>query len=180
MATETVVKFVIIAFAVLLIVAIRWWARRHPNLSKDHPDRRRMVKIIPIVGWLAVSVGALMVPLVIFTDSEDVLAMSISCAGVLLAGTSFLLMYRNFYVAPGKYEVAFRTFLGKERVITYTDIVRYSAMPPYVSIKSVQGVKLDLNTNVYDMTPLLRAIEIRDATGHWPVRPAVEPQDVVG
>jgi hypothetical protein len=41
-------------------------------------------------------------------------------------------------------------------------------------------VKLNLNTNIYDMTPLLRAIEIRDKTGHWPVRPAAEPQDVVG
>jgi hypothetical protein len=180
MSTETVVKFIIIGFAVLLIVAVRWWARKHPNRSKEHPDRRRMVKVIPIVGWLAVIVGSLMVPFVIFTDDEDALAMRITCVGILLAGTGFLLMYRNFYVAPRDYEVEFRTVLGKERVITYTDIDRYSAIPPFVYVRSTKGVKLNLNTNIYDMTPLLRAIEIRDKTGHWPVRPAAEPQDVVG
>jgi len=179
MSTETVVKFVMVAFAVLLIVAVRWWARKHPNRSKEYPDRRRMVKFIPIVGWLAVIVGALLAIFVSFTD-EDALAQYITSVAMLLGGTGFLLMYRNFYVAPREYEVAFRTVLGKERVITYTEIARYSVMPPFVSIKSAKGVKLDLNINIYDMTPLLRAIEIRDATGHWPVHPAVDPQDVVG
>jgi lipid-A-disaccharide synthase-like uncharacterized protein len=179
MSTETVVKFIIIGFAGLLIVGIRWWARKHPNLSKEHPDRRRMVKVFPIVGWLCVIVGGLMIPFVIFTDDEDAVAMRIACVGILLAGTGFLLMYRNFYVAPREYEVAFRTVLGTERVITYTDIDRYSAMPPFVSVRSTKGIKLNLNTNIYDMTPLLRAIEVRDATGHWPVRPAADPQHVL-
>ncbi|ASD24110.1 hypothetical protein B7495_15220 [Cryobacterium sp. LW097] len=138
-----------------------------------------MVKFIPIVGWLVVIVGALMTIFASFADG-DALGQYITSVAMLLGGTGFLLMYRNFYVAPRDYEVAFRTMLGKERVITYTDIDRYSAMPPFVYIRSTKGVKLNLNTNIYDMTPLLRAIEIRDATGHWPVHPAVDPQDVVG
>ena len=179
MSAETVMKFVIVALAVLLIAAGRWWARKHPNRSKEHPDRRRMVKFIPIVGWLTVIVGALLAFFASFTDGDS-LAQYITSVAMLLAGTGFLLMYRNFYVAPGEYEVAFRTVLGKERVITYTEIARYSVMPPFLSIKSAKGVKLDLNINIYNMTPLLRAIEIRDATGHWPVRPAAAPLDIAG
>ena len=179
MSAETVLKFAIVAFAVLLIVAGRWWARKHPTGSKEHFDRRRMYKIFPIFGWLFVIVGSVMFLFAVLTN-ENVSGASIGCGAIVLIGTGFLLMYRNFYVAPRDYEVAFRTMLGKERVITYTDIDRYSAMPPFVYIRSAKGVKLNLNTNIYDMTPLLRAIEIRDATGHWPVRPAAAPQDVVG
>ena len=179
MSTETVLKFAIVAFAVLLIVAGRWWARKHPTGSKEHFDRRRMYKIFPIFGWLCVIVGSVMLLLAIFTD-DNVSGASIVCGAIVLAGTGFLFMYRNFYVAPREYEVAFRTMLGKERVITYTDIDRYGVVPPFVLIRSTQGVKLNLNINIYDMTPLLRAIEIRDATGHWPVHPAVDAQDVVG
>ena len=179
MSAETVVKFVIIACAVLLIVAIRWWARKHPNRSKEHHDRRRMIKIFPVFGWLFVIVGSVMFLFAVLTN-ENVSGASVGCGAIVVIGTGFLLMYRNFYVAPRDYEVAFRTMLGKERVITYTDIDRYSAMPPFVYIRSTKGGKLNLTTNIYDMTPLLRAIEIRDATGHWPVRPAGDPQDVVG
>ena len=179
MSAETGLKFVIIAFAVLLIVALRWWVRKHPNRSKDHLDRRRMVKIFPVFGWLFVIVGSVMFLFAVLTN-DNVSGASIGCGAIVLIGTVFLLMYRNFYVAPRDYEVAFRTMLGKERVITYTDIDRYGVVPPFVLIRSTQGVKLNLNINIYDMTPLLRAIEIRDATGHWPVRPADAPQDVVG
>ena len=179
MSAEAVVKFVIIAFAVLLIVALRWWVRKHPNRSKDHLGRRRMVKIFPVFGWLFVIVGSVMFLFAVLTN-ENVSGASIGCGAIVLIGTGFLLMYRNFYVAPRDYEVAFRTMLGKERVITYTDIDRYSAMPPFVYIRSTTGVKLNLNTNIYDMTPLLRAIEVRDATGQWPVRPGVDRQRVVG
>lgn len=179
MSAETVVKFVIIACAVLLIFAIRWWVLKHPNRSTDHLDRRRMIKIFPIFGWLFVIVGSVMFLFAVLTN-DNVSGASIGCGAIVLIGSVFLLMYRNFYVAPRDYEVAFRTMLGKERVITYTDIDRYSAMPPFVYIRSATGVKLDLNTNIYDMTPLLRAIEIRDATGHWPVRPADDRKNVVG
>lgn len=173
-------KLVIGAFVVLLVAAVRWWARKHPNRSKQYPDQRRMVKFVPVVGWLLVIVGSLMIPLVIFTDDEDATAMRIACVAILLGGTAFVLMYRNFYVAPRDYEVAFRTVLGKEHVITYTDIAQYNVTPPFVQIKSAKGVKLNLNTSIYDLTPLLRAIEFRDATGRWPVRPQAAPQNMAG
>jgi len=180
MSPESVMKFVIFACVALLILAIRWWAKKYPNRSKEHPDRRRMVRFIPVVGWVFAIGGAFFLLVTLFTDQKDPLGPYITCMAMLLAGTGFLLMYRNFYVAPRDYEVAFRTVLGKERVIVYTDIARYSVMPPSLSIKSVQGVKLDLNINIYDMTPLLRAIESREATGHWPVRPATALKDIAG
>jgi hypothetical protein len=98
----------------------------------------------------------------------------------LLGGLAFIAMYRNFYVAPRTYEVAFRSVLGKEHVITYSDIAHYSfAMlkgQRFLTVKSIDGVNLSLNASAYDMTPLLRAIDIREGTGFWPVKPEVVMQ----
>jgi hypothetical protein len=77
-----------------------------------------MVLSIPIVGWLGVIVGSIGVLFGRFTNDEDAFVATIAFAAIMLVGTGFLVMYRNSYVAPGKYEVAFRTVLGKERVIT--------------------------------------------------------------
>ena len=94
---------------------------------------------------------------------------------------AFLTMYRNFYVAPRAYEVAFRNVLGKEHVLPYSDIAHYRVRvmkgQPYLTVKSIHGVKLSLNIRAYDMTPLLQAIDFHEATGRWPVRPGATAQD---
>ena len=91
-------------------------------------------------------------------------------------------MYRNFYVAPRAYEVAFRSVLGREHVFAYSDIAHYSVGTlkgqQFLTVKSIHGVKLSLNMSAYDMTPLLRAIDFREVTGRWPVRPEVTEQDI--
>lgn len=175
MSTESILKVLIMAFAAMFIAAVAWWARKHPNRSKEYPERVRMPKVVPGVGWLFLVVGLLM-GLVAFTSdhARDPLAFRIASLAVVVGGVVFVLMYRNFYVAPRDFEVAFRSVLGKEHILHYSDIAHYSFQTlkgqPYLTVKSVNGVKLSLNIRAYDMTPLLRAIDFHQVTGHWPAR----------
>ena len=50
MSTALILKLTIATFATLLIAAIAWWARKHPNRSKEYPEQVRMPKAVPFVG----------------------------------------------------------------------------------------------------------------------------------
>ncbi len=122
MSTESILKVLIMAFAAMFIAAVAWWARKHPNRSKEYPERVRMPKVVPGVGWLFLAVGLLM-GLVAFTSdhARDPLAFRIASVAIVVGGVVFVLMYRNFYVAPRDFEVAFRSVLGKEIVCDLTN-----------------------------------------------------------
>lgn len=156
----------------LAIAALAWWARRYPNRAKDYPERVRMPKFIAFIGWLFVVVGLLMGTWA-FGSSEGPLGARIGSSAILAGGIAFIAMYRNFYIVTGPYEVVFRSVLGKEQVIRYREIVHYSVAPlrgqQFLDVRSVHGVKLSMNISAYDLSPLLRAIDYRQATGRWPV-----------
>ncbi|MCC3265136.1 hypothetical protein [Arthrobacter gengyunqii] len=156
----------------LAIAALAWWARKFPNRAKDYPERVRMPKFIAFIGWLFVVVG-LLIGIWAFTWPEGPLDARIASAAILAAGIGFIAMYRNFYMVTGPYQVVFRSVLGKEQVIHYREIVHYSVYrlrgQQFVDVRSVHGVKLSMNTTAYDLRPLLRAIDYREATGRWPV-----------
>ena len=181
MSTELILKVIIAVFTTVSIAAVAWWARKHPNRSKEYPERVRMPKVLPIFGWICVSVGLLM-GLFAFTTDRAPLGARIASVAIFLGGLAFVAMYRNFYVAPRAYEVAFRSVLGREHRFAYSDIAYYSVGTlkgqQFLTVKSVHGVKLSLNMSAYDMTPLLRAIEFREVTGRWPVRPEVTAQGI--
>ncbi|MBT2585023.1 hypothetical protein J7I86_04045 [Arthrobacter sp. ISL-95] len=132
-----------------------------------------MPKVVPIVGWVFLSFGFLM-SLVSFSYAPTPLGARITAVALVLGGLVFVLMYRNFYVAPRDFEVAFRSVFGKEHLLSYSDIAHYSFQTmkgqPYLTVKSAEGVKLSLNIRAYGMTPLLRAIDFHQVTGHWPAR----------
>lgn len=180
MSTVLILNIFITVFTTVAIAAVAWWARKHPNRSKEYPERVRMPKVLPIFGWICVSVGLLM-GLFAFTTDRAPLGARIASVAIFLGGMAFVAMYRNFYVAPGAYEVAFRSVLGKEHVLAYSDIAHYSIGmlkgQQFLTVKSVQGVKLSLNVSAYDMSPLLSAIDFREVTGRWPVRPEATAQD---
>ena len=181
MSTALLLKLVLTAFATLLIAAIAWWARKHPNRSKEYPEQVRMPKVVPFVGWLCLSVGLLM-GLFAFASARAPLGARIASVAIVLGGVAFVAMYRNFYVAPRAYEVAFRSVLGKEHVLPYSDIAHYRVQvmkgQPYLTVKSIHGVRLSLNIRAYDMTPLLQAIDFHEATGRWPRRAEVSANDI--
>lgn len=167
--------------ATLAIAAVAWWARKYPNRSKTHPERVRIPKVVPIVGWLFVSVGLLM-GLWAFTSVDGPLGARIGSTAIIIGGLAFLAAYRNFYVVPGAYGIAFRSVLGNEHEHLYSDIVHYSAGVTkgqrFLTIKFVDGAKLSLNITAYDVTPMLRAIDFHHATGRWPVRTEAPQQDI--
>ncbi|WP_231745537.1 hypothetical protein [Arthrobacter sp. EpRS71] len=173
MSTEIILKIVIAAFIAVFLGGVAWWARKHPNRSKEYPEQVRMPKVVPIVGWLFLVVGLLM-SLVSFTYDRSPVGARIAAVAIFLGGLGFVLMYRNFYVAPRAHEVAFRSVFGKEHLVPYSDITHYSFHTmkgqPYLTVKSGDGAKLSLNIRAYDMTPLLRAIDFHKVTGHWPAR----------
>jgi hypothetical protein len=181
MSTELILKLIIAVFTTVSIAAVAWWARKHPNRSKDYPERVRMPKVLPVFGWICVCVGLLM-GLASFTTARAPLGARIASVAIFLVGMAFIAMYKNFYVAPRDYEVAFRSVLGKEHLIAYSDIASYNVGmlkgQQFLTVKSIHGVKLSLNMSAYDMTPLLGAIDFREVTGRWPVRPEVATQDI--
>jgi hypothetical protein len=173
MSLVLLLKLLLTVFSTLSIAAVAWWARKHPNRSREYPERVRMPKVLLIFGWLCVCVGLLM-GLTTFTHPRAPLGALIASVAIFVGGLAFVAMYRNFYVAARDYEVAFRSVLGTEHVIAYGDIAHYSLGmlkgQQFLTVKSVHGVKFSINTSAYDMSPLLRAIDFHQVTGRWPVR----------
>ena len=170
-----VLKYALLALVTLMIAGGVWWAVKHPNRSKQHPERVRMPIFIAVVGWLLLGVGLLMV-LVAFSTSDDpdVLPMRIAAVAIFAGGMLFLLMYRNWYVEPDVDEVRFRTISGREQVIAYADIADYRTYEqngqPRLEVRSASGVKLALNPRMYPLPQLFAAIDFRKRTGRWPLR----------
>ena len=131
-----------------------------------------MPKLIAVSGWSFFGLGILIGLGGLAADEP--LPPSIAGAGMLLVGLGFLGAYRNFHIEPRPYEIAFRTAFGREHVLPYSDIasyqISYMNRREYLQIKSIHGVKLGLDIAIYDVSPLLRAIEHHKATGRWPGR----------
>jgi nicotinamide riboside transporter PnuC len=67
------------------IAAVAWWARKHPNRSKEYPEQVRMPKVLLIFGWLCVCVGFLM-GLVAFTTARAPVGARIASVAILMIG----------------------------------------------------------------------------------------------
>lgn len=174
MSTVALTKVALLIVVVALVPAVVWWMRRHPNRSKQHPDRQRMPKLVAVVGWMLLVVGVLM-SLVAFTssDADDPTAFRIASVAILFGGVLFLMMYRNWYVAPERDAVHYRTLMSREDRIVYSDIVDYRMAEangqPKLRIRASSGAELALNPAMYDMSPLLAAIRFKEARGRWPL-----------
>jgi len=172
-------KYALIALVMVMVVGGIWWAAKHPNRSKQDPGRLRMPIFIPIVGWLLLVVGFLMVLVAFSADGDadgeaDLLPMRIAAVAIFAGGLFFLLMYRNWYLEPDADEVRFRTISGRERVIAYADIVDYRTYEyqgqPRLEVRSASGVKLAINPRMYAVEPLFDAIAFHQRAGRWPLR----------
>lgn len=179
MSPALILNIVITTLVAVLIATISWWARKHPNRSKEYPEQIRMPKVLLIFGWICLCLGLVM-GLFAFTSARAPLAARIASVAIVVCGMAFVAMYRNFYVAPRAHEMAFRTVLGKEHVLLYSNIAHYRVQmmrgQPFLTVKSNDGVGLTLNIKAYDMTPLMRAIDFHEATGRWPGRAEVSAE----
>jgi hypothetical protein len=175
-AEQLFLKLVLISCIMLGVTGIGWWARTHPNRSKENPHQVRLPKAVPVVGWLFICVGLLM-GLVAFASPGMPPGARIAAAAIFAGGLTFVAMYRNFYIDPRADEVAFRTALGTEHLVPYSDIARYSLFSSrgqqILTITSIHGAKLSINIGAFDVGPLLQAIEYHQMTGRWPARVGV-------
>ncbi|MFF2675887.1 hypothetical protein ACFVRT_04750 [Arthrobacter koreensis] len=166
-------QIAITAGVTLAIALISWWARKHPNRAKDHPERIRPPKVVPGVGWLFIAVGLLMGLAALSIENPEI-GMVISSVAIFLGGLAFLWIYRQVYVAPRPYELAFRKIFGPEQVLPYSDIVDYRMQrlkgQPFLWVRFANGVKYSLNVNAFNVAPMMQAIDFHRATGRWPVR----------
>lgn len=173
MTSADFLEFVLLTAVTLSVTALAWWARKHPNQAKEHPERVRMPKVIAFLGWVFTGVGLLLC-VASWTSSGGALGARLTCVGFVLVGLAFLAGYRNFYVAPRQYEVAFRTVFGREHVVPYRDIAKYHVTvgrgQRILTIRSVHGPRLSVNIRTFDVSPLLRAIDYHQVTGRWPAQ----------
>ena len=172
MSTATILQIAITTGVTVFIALISWWARKHPNRSKDHPERIRPPKVVPGVGWLFVAVGLLM-GLAALSIEDPEIGMVISSVAIFAGGLMFLWIYRKVYVAPRQYELAFRKIFGPEHVLPYSDIVDYRMQrmkgQPFLWVRFANGVKYSLNVNAFNVAPMMQAIDFHRATGRWPM-----------
>lgn len=175
------VKIVVTAALTAGAAALAVWLSKRPNRAKKAPGRVRMPKLVPVVGWLFIAVGALMC-LVAFTSppDDDALAMRIASVAILVAGVAFLAMYRNFYVIAGADEVFFRSIWGVEKHIRYVDIDRYEMVErngqQILHVHASTGASLNANPRMYALEPLLSAIAFFQQMGRWPLPGEPRPQ----
>ncbi|MFJ2506780.1 hypothetical protein [Arthrobacter citreus] len=172
MSTATILQIAITTGVTVFIALTSWWARKHPNRSKDHPERIRPPKVVPGVGWLFVAVGLLM-GLAALSIEDPEIGMVISSVAIFAGGLMFLWIYRKVYVAPRQYELAFRKIFGPEQVLPYSDIVDYRMQrmkgQPFLWVRFANGVKYSLNVNAFNVAPMMQAIDFHRATGRWPM-----------
>ncbi|UNK70646.1 hypothetical protein [Microbacterium sp. H1-D42] len=180
MDLAVILKYTLIVIAVVLVGLLAKWARSRPNRAKRLPERVRMPKIVPIIGWILIIVGTLMV-LAAFTRpaGEEEIGMQIASVAIVACGVFFLVMYRNWYIAPGADEIVFRTVWGAEKAIRYADIVTYEVRPvsaqPTLLISASDGTRFRVNLATYDVAPLIAHLEYHQKNGRWPVRGELGP-----
>ena len=88
MSTATILQIAITTGVTVFIALISWWARKHPNRSKDHPERIRPPKVVPGVGWLFIAIGLLM-GLAALSIEDPEIGMVISSVAIFLSGLMF-------------------------------------------------------------------------------------------
>lgn len=174
--SAVVVKVLLVVAVLILVAAAVSRLRGRVNRSAQDPEQQRMPRLVPVIGALFVACG-LLLGLASFTEHDAwgmLLPMRIASVLIALAGIAFFVMYRNFYVAPRADEVAFRTVLGREAVIAYSDIVDYTVkgtgLQLVLTIRAASGPRLRLSLRLYDMSPFLRAVDFRRQNGRWPMR----------
>ncbi|MEV4776776.1 hypothetical protein [Microbacterium sp. LWO13-1.2] len=174
MITAVVLKFLLFAAALILVVVLVRRAFKKPNRAKSQPDRIRMPKFVLITAWVLLGLGLFMSLLAFGSGNmRDPVPFRIASVVMVAGGLLFLLMYNNWYIAPGRDEIAFATIFGVAKVIRYSDIADYRMVDRggqrMLFVKSSTGTKFSVNLAAYDVSPLLAHIEFHRLNGRWPV-----------
>lgn len=151
-----------IAVALLLVIVARAFRRVKPSPVKAASRRQRMPVLFGLIGAVLLAAGFVMA-LASFASryTHDLLPMRIAAVALFVAGLGTLLAYRNWYLETGSDAVRYRTVLGREKRIAYSDIVECqtvkSAGRERVIVRSRDGHKLSVDARRYDMSPVITA-----------------------
>ncbi|MFE6736026.1 hypothetical protein [Microbacterium sp. NPDC057650] len=169
-----VVKFLLILLVVALAIGMIVRLFRKPTRPVDTgPKKQRMPLIVPLIGWLLLIAGVGM-GLAGFSAraGTDPVPMRIGSVVALVLGLIVLLLHRNRYVQPDAEQVRFRTFLGRQHEIAYRDVTAYAVAEAgwrsRLQLRTADGTRLRVNPMVFDMSPALAAISVKERTGRWP------------
>ncbi|WP_223623841.1 hypothetical protein [Microbacterium sp. EST19A] len=159
-----VLKIVLLAVALVVVVVFVRSLFARPSQAKARDARIRLPRYVAITAAALVGLGLFASVLGFGSgDMRDPVPFRIASVVLVAAGLVTLLVYRNWYVAPGVDAVAFRTVFGAERVIRYRDIVSHRTSGKgrrrMLVVKSSTGTTLRVNTSAYDMAPLLAVVE---------------------
>ncbi|MFL4472674.1 hypothetical protein ACIPVK_01600 [Paeniglutamicibacter sp. MACA_103] len=170
--SEKVWFYIGIGIAVFALVRfIGWSSKRWPNKDKKIKEAIRQPKIVPVVGWMVLLVGLLLILTSSSSslESGDALPMRVCGIVLFLAGSFLVFIYANWYVIIREDEVVLRTAFRYVRTIRYDDIERYVYMRrgilTYLKVWSIHGVVIELNPRTFDVSPIVAALESRNAAG---------------
>jgi hypothetical protein len=174
MNDDQVLRIVIYAAVALFVLGVARYARKRPNRAKDHPDRVRLPKIIPVIGWLFVIVGGLMgLASLAASEGTDLLGMRIASVAIIGFGVFFLVMYRNWFIEGQAEQITHRTSLGRLQTIAYRDITEYRVIPvqgrQMLTVRATGGRKLQLNVAMFDVTPMADFLRLKAERGRDPL-----------
>lgn len=195
---EQVLKLLIVA---VIIFAVSLYARRvkrNPNRDKRDPNKMRVPKIVPFIGWFFVIIGALMGFVILASPPSTAMPLGakITALGVLLGGLFFLFVYHRWYIVVGTDRVTTQRVFSGVVTTRYQDIVERWVttmnQQHHLTIKALDGTKQTINISQYNASPLLNWLEFKDAvgrdprplelehlaaTGQWPQGATEEAQD---
>jgi hypothetical protein len=160
-----VVKIALIALGLVLLAGmVARLFRKNKGPVDTGPKMQRMPLIVPLVGWGLLLTGvALGAGGFNARPGIDPTGMRIGSAAALVLGLLVMIMYRNRYVRVGADRVLFRTALGRQGAIAYRDVVESKVTDAgrlsNVQVQAKDGTRMRVNSAVFDVAPLLAAIQ---------------------
>ncbi|MFT0846905.1 hypothetical protein VR010_04030 [Actinomycetaceae bacterium L2_0104] len=156
------------AIIVLAVSFVAARARLKPKPVKGSRRLRPPVLVL-VIGVLFVVVGAPMI-LAAFLDppQDDAVAMRIASIAIFVCGCFFIAWYFIYFVEVANDRVVTRGFDGVVKVIPFDRISSYrltkdSNGKDILKLESVDGTKININIDMFDVSPLLQYLGNREA-----------------
>lgn len=158
-----VLKIVLLAVALVVVAVLVRSLFVRPDRAKAADTRIRLPRYVAYTAAALLALGLLTGMLGFGSgDMRDPVPFRIASVALVVVGLLVLLVYRNWYLAPGADAVAFRTIFGAERVIRYRDIVSHrvsgSGRRRMLVVKATDGTRLRVNTSASDVSALVAAL----------------------
>ena len=175
--TALVLKIVLVVIALLFVVVIvRSLFLRPKSSGAKQIVRIRLHKAVGIAAAALLALGLFASVLGFGSgDMRDPVPFRIASVVLVVAGLLVLLAYRNWYLEPGRDEIAFRTVFGAERVIRHRDIVAQRSTVRRgrrtLVVTSSDGTRLRVDVTAHGLSQFAATAERAAAAHRAPAQP---------